>query len=174
MTGKSKVEEPEEGDAAEPTGAGDALAEANARAEEYLNMARRLQADFENFRIRTERDNEEFRKFAVWGMARSLLTIADDMDRALGAAKEETELVAGIRGIRQNLMKILEENGLAEIPTDCRFDPNVHEAICTVDADTDGEIAEVFQKGYRMNGKVLRCPKVKVTKKKEGDETCQG
>jgi len=173
VTEKSKKKKAEE-DVEETSGdMADALSEANAKAEEYLNMARRLQADFDNFRRRTEKENEEFRKFAAWGMAKSLLNIADDMERALGTAKEETELVAGIRGIRQNLMKILEENGLTEIPTDCRFDPNLHEALCTVEADTDGEIAEVFQKGYRMNDKILRYPKVKVTKKKESDETCQ-
>jgi len=151
----------------------DALAEANAKAEEYLNMARRLQADFDNFRKRTEKENEEFRKFAVCGMATSLLTIVDDMDRALETAKEETELVTGVRRIRQNLMKVLEESGLKEIATDCKFDPNVHEALCTTESDTDGDIAEVFQKGYRLNDRIIRYPKVKVTKKKEREETCQ-
>lgn len=151
----------------------DVLAEANAKAEEYLNMAVRLQADFDNFRKRTEKENEEFRKFAVGGMAKSLLTILDDMDRALRTAEEESELVAGIRGIRQNLMKLLEENGITEISTDCKFDPNLHEALCTVESDTDGEIAEVLQKGYCLNGRILRYPKVKVTKKKESEETCQ-
>ena len=145
----------------------DELAEANAKAEEYLNIARRLQADFDNFRKRTEKENEEFKKYAVAGLAKSLLTIADDMDRALGSAKEENELTAGIRGIRQNLMKILEENGIAEISTDCKFDPNMHEALCMVEGDTDGEIAEVFQKGYRLHDRIIRYPKVKVTKKKD-------
>jgi molecular chaperone GrpE len=172
MTEKSKKKQTE--DAEEASGEiTDPLTEANAKAEEYLNIARRLQADFDNFRRRTEKENEEFRKFAIWGMAGSLLTIVDDMDRALGTAEEETKLVSGIRGIRQNLMKILEENGLREIPTDCKFDPNLHEALCTVEADTDGDIAEVFQKGYRLNDKVIRYPKVKVTKKKESEETCQ-
>ena len=172
MTEKSRKKEEE--DAAEASeDKGGALAEANAKAEEYLNLAKRLQADFENFRKRAEKENEEFRKFAICGMAVSLLTIADDMDRALGTAKEETELVTGIRRIRQNLMKVLEENGLTEIPTDCRFDPNLHEALCVVETDADGDIAEVFQKGYRLNDRIIRYPKVKVTKKKESDETCQ-
>ncbi|MDR0508676.1 MAG: nucleotide exchange factor GrpE [Candidatus Methanoplasma sp.] len=166
MTEKSKKKKDEDAaEASEDMTA--ALAEANAKAEEYLNMARRLQADFDNFRKRTEKESEEFRKFAICGVAVSLLTIVDDMDRALGTAKEETELVAGIRGIRQNLMKVLEENGLTEIPTDCKFDPNIHEALCAVEADTEGEIAEVFQKGYRLNERIIRYPKVKVTKKKE-------
>ncbi|MCL1811263.1 MAG: nucleotide exchange factor GrpE [Methanomassiliicoccaceae archaeon] len=172
MTEKSKKKKAEE-DAEETSAETDALAEANAKAEEYLNIARRLQAEFDNFRKRTEKENEEFRKFAAWGMAGSLLTIADDMDRALGTATEETELVRGIRSIRQNLMKVLEENGIREIPTDCKFDPNLHEALCTVEADTDGDIAEVFQKGYRLNDRILRYPKVKVTKKKESEKTCQ-
>jgi len=168
MTEKSRKKKDEDAaEASDDTTA--ALAEANAKAEEYLNMARRLQADFDNFRKRTEKESEEFRKFAIGGVAVSLLTIVDDMDRALGTAKEETELVIGIRGIRQNLMKVLEENGLKEISTDCKFDPNIHEALCTVEADTDGDIAEVFQKGYRLNDRVIRYPKVKVTKKKESE-----
>ena len=82
----------------------------------------------------------------------------------------------GIRGVRANMMKVLEANGLKEIPAEGRFDPDYHEALCTVDGDEDGLIAEVFQKGYTLNGKVLRYAKVKVTKKKaatEGEEKCQ-
>ncbi|MCL1979150.1 MAG: nucleotide exchange factor GrpE [Methanomassiliicoccaceae archaeon] len=173
MTERSKKKEAERAAEEAAEDMTDALAAANAKAEEYLGMARRFQADFDNFRKRTEKENEEFRKFAAWGIAKSLLTIADDMDRALGTAEEETELVVGIRGIRQNLMKVLEENGITEISTDCRFDPNIHEALCTVEADTEGEIAEVFQKGYRLNDRILRYPKVKVTKKKESEKTCQ-
>ncbi|MDR2698119.1 MAG: nucleotide exchange factor GrpE [Candidatus Methanoplasma sp.] len=173
MTEKSKKKKEE--DVGEASGEmTDALAEASAKADEYLNIARRLQADFDNFRKRTEKENEEFRKYATAGIAKSLLTVADDLDRALGTAGENTELAAGIRSIRQNLMKILEENGLAEIQTDCKFDPNFHEALCTVEADTDGDIAEVFQKGYRLHDRIIRYPKVKVTKKKESEETCQG
>ena len=67
-------------------------------------------------------------------------------------------------------MKVLESNGLKEIPTEGKFDPNYHEALCAVEGDDDGTIAEVFQKGYMLNGKVLRYSKVKVTKKKEESE----
>jgi len=162
MTGKSEKKAKEEQEA-------NLLAEANAKAEEYLDMARRLQADFDNYRKRTQKDMEEFRKFANENMARELLTIIDDMDRALQNTLEDTEFVKGIKGIRQNLMKILEENGLKEIPTDGKFDPDLHEALCVTESDTEGDIAEVFQKGYRMNDKVLRYSKVRVTKLKEGE-----
>jgi Molecular chaperone GrpE (heat shock protein) len=162
MTGKSEKKAKEEQEA-------DLLAEANAKAEEYLDMARRLQADFDNYRKRTQKDMEEFRRFANENMAKELLTIIDDMDRALQNTLEDTDFVKGIKGIRQNLMKILEENGLREIPNDGKFDPDLHEALCVSESDTEGDIAEVFQKGYRMNDKVLRYSKVRVTKLKEGE-----
>lgn len=171
MTDKSREEkaEPEEKDVSEQ------LAEAQAQAEKYLDMARRLQADFDNFRKRTQRENEEFRKYACSSIVSDLLTVVDDLDRALEHAGEETEFVKGIRGVRANLMKVLEANGLKEIPADGRFDPDYHEAMMTVDGDEDGLIAEVFQKGYTLNGKVLRYSKVKVTRKAEteGEEKCQ-
>ena len=167
MTGKS---EKKDAKAAEAEVEVDALAEAKAEAEKYLDMARRLQADFDNYRKRTQRENEEYRKFACSSIVGELLTIVDDLDRALEHAGEETEFVKGIRGVRTNLMKVLESNGLKEIPTEGKFDPNYHEALCAVEGDDDGTIAEVFQKGYMLNGKVLRYSKVKVTKKKEESE----
>jgi len=148
------------------------LEEAEAKAGEYLQMAQRLQADFDNFRKRTQRENEEFKAFATAGLISELLTIEDDLDRALDSAKEENDFVIGVRGIRQNLMKVLESKGLTEIPTDGKFDPNCHEALCVEESDTDGDIAEVFQKGYRLGNKVLRYSKVKVTKKRS--ETQEG
>lgn len=145
----------------------DDLAEANTKAEEYLSMARRLQADFDNYRKRTQKENEEFRKYANEGMVKELLSVIDDIDRALATATEETDLVIGFRGVRKNLMKMLEEKGLKEIPSEGHFDPNVHEAMCTVEGDTDGKIAQVFQRGYTIDGRVIRYAKVIVTKKKE-------
>ena len=173
MTGKSrqKDEVPEEGAAAETPEEPkveekkDPLVEAQVKAEQYLDMARRLQADFDNYRKRSQRENEEYRKYACSSIVSDLLTIVDDLDRALEHAGEETEFVKGIPGVRANLMKILEANGLQEIPADGKFDPNFHEALCTVEGEEDDMVAEVFQKGYTLNGKVLRYSKVKVTKK---------
>ncbi len=146
------------------------LEDANAKAGEYLQLAQRLQADYDNFRKRTQRENEEFKTFATAGLITDMLTIVDDMDRALEHADGENDFVIGVRGIRQNLMKALESKGLTEIPTDGKFDPNCHEALCVIEADEDGDIAEVFQKGYRLGNKVLRYSKVKVTKKKEEEK----
>ena len=143
----------------------DPLAEAQAKADQYLDMARRLQADFDNYRKRSQRDFDDYKKYASSALVSDLLTIVDDLDRALSVAGEETEFVKGIKGVRNNLMKILVSNGLEEIPTEGKFDPNLHEALCMVEGDEDDMIAEVLQKGYTINGKVLRCSKVKVTKK---------
>lgn len=170
MTGKSKEQKTEESSKEEVEIVDeepkvDPLKEAQDQAEKYLDMARRLQADFDNYRKRTQRENEEFRKYACSGIVKELLTIVDDLDRALEHSKEDDDLVVGIRGVRTNLMKVLESNGVQEIPAEGKFDPNYHEALCTVDGDEDGQIAEVFQKGYTLNGKVIRFTKVKVTKK---------
>ena len=172
MTAKSEKKEKKPGKSDELEEIQKKLDESEAKAGEYLQMAQRLQADFDNFRKRTQRENEEFKAFATAGLISELLTIEDDLDRALDSAKEENDFVIGVRGIRQNLMKVLESKGLTEIPTDGKFDPNCHEALCVEESDTDGDIAEVFQKGYRLGNKVLRYSKVKVTRKRS--ETQEG
>ena len=173
MTGKSKEkkkddtsnEPQDEVEIIEDEPKVDPLKEAQDKADKYLDMALRLQADFDNYRKRKEREVEEFKKYASSGIVTELLTIVDDLDRALEHAPEDSDLVAGIRGVRTNLMKILESNGLQEIPAEGKFDPNYHEALMAVEGDEDDQIAEVFQKGYTLNGKVIRFTKVKVTKK---------
>jgi len=170
MTGKSKEKKKddtskEEVEIAEEEPKVDPLKEAQERADHYLDLAVRLQADFDNYRKRKEREVEDYKKFATSGLVTELLTIVDDLDRALEHAKEDDDLTVGIKGVRANLMKILENNGLQEIPADGKFDPNYHEALMAVEGEEDDQIAEVFQKGYTLNGKVIRFTKVKVTKK---------
>ena len=168
MTDKSKEmkDVPEEGPETEEVQK-DPVAEANAKAEEYLDMARRIQADFDNFRKRSQKEKEDYKSFATADLMSDLLSIVDDFDRALEHADPESDIAIGVNGIRKNLMKVLESKGLKEIDATGRFDPNLHEALCTVEADTDGDIAEVFQKGYCIGNRVLRYTKVKVTKKKQ-------
>ena len=152
----------------------DPLAEANAKAEEYLDMASRIQADFDNFRKRAQKEKEEYRAFATADLMGDLLSIVDDFDRALEHADPESDIAIGVNGIRKNLMKVLESKGLKEIDASGKFDPNYHEALCTVEAETEGDVAEVFQKGYCIGNRVLRYTKVKVTKKKENTNTGVG
>ena len=169
MTDKSKQEEPKEETVEEETveeKTADPLAEAQAKAEEYLDMARRVQADFDNYRKRSQKEKEDYKAFATADLLSDLLTIVDDLDRALEHNKDDNDFVTGVKGVRKNLMKVLESKGLKEIDTSGKFDPNYHEAFGMVEAHTDGDIAEVFQKGYSIGSRVLRTAKVKVTKKK--------
>ena len=146
----------------------DELAKAKAEAESYLDMARRVQAEFENYRKRTEKENADYRKFATSGLVSDLLNIADDLEKALETATDaEGNFATGIKAIRGNLMKILENQGVTEVPVDKGFDPNMHEALMVVEGDEDDKVAQVYQKGYMMNDRVLRTAKVVVTKKKE-------
>ncbi|MCQ2079292.1 MAG: nucleotide exchange factor GrpE [archaeon] len=150
----------------------DALAKALADAQTYLDMARRIQAEFENYRKRTEREMEEFKKFATSNLCKELVNIPDDLEKALSTAKDpEDPFTVGVSSVRGNLVKILESQGVREVPVDGGFDPNMHEALMVVEAEEDGRIAQVYQKGYMMNGRVLRTAKVVVTKKKEEPET---
>ena len=115
MTGKSRKKQEEECEPQEEVTEADPLAEANAKAEEYLDMARRLQADFDNYRKRSQKEKEEYRQFATAELLSELLTIVDDLDRALEHAEGDDVFVNGVRGIRLNLMKVLESKGLTEI-----------------------------------------------------------
>lgn len=143
------------------------LEEARAKADEYLDMARRVQADFENFRRRTEQEAEDRRRYAALDLVKELLNVSDDLGRALENTDPEDPLVVGVRGVRDNLVKILTEQGVQEIPSEGRFDPSMHEALALVDGDEDGMIAMTAQKGYKMHDKVIRYAKVVVTRKKE-------
>ena len=143
------------------------LAEAREKADEYLDLARRVQAEFENYRRRVDREAEDRRRYAALDLVKELLNTVDDLGRALENAPAEEPLTVGVRGVRDNLVKILESQGVREIPTDGKFDPELHEALATVEADEDGKIAMTAQKGYTMHDKVIRYAKVIVTKKRE-------
>ena len=149
----------------------DELKEAQELAIHYLDAAMRTQADFDNYRKRSTKEMEEFKKYAVNDLIAEILESVDDLDRALAINKEDNEFIRGIRGVRQNLMKMLVARGVIEIPTDCKFNPEYHEALSVVEGEEDGNIAEVYQKGYMCGGRVLRYSKVKVTK--ASDKECQ-
>lgn len=146
------------------------LEEARAEAASNLDLAKRIQAEFDNYRKRSARDNEEFRRYANASLIARLLETVDDFERALSQTKEETEFVIGMRKVGEGLKKTLSECGLQEIPTDGKFDPSLHEAMTSVEGDEDDKIAQVYQKGYTMDGKVLRYAKVIVTRKIEEKE----
>ena len=174
MTGKSKekTEAPSEAKEVEETPEEPTLEaqleQAKAEAAENLDRWQRTFAEFDNYRKRTEKEMADFRKFANSGLVTELLNVVDDLGRALESAPDaESPLAVGVKAVRGNLVKILEAQGVSEVPTDKGFDPNMHEALMVVEGEEDDKIAQVYQKGYMMNGRVLRFAKVVVTKKKE-------
>ena len=174
MTGKSKEkseapsEEKEVEETPEEPTLEAQLEQAKAEAAENLDRWQRTFAEFDNYRKRTEKEMADFRKFANSGLVTELLNVVDDLGRALESAPDaESPLAVGVKAVRGNLVKILEAQGVSEVPTDKGFDPNMHEALMVVDGEEDNKIAQVYQKGYMMNGRVLRFAKVVVTKKKE-------
>ena len=155
----NQVEEPEpEAPALDP------LATALAERDAYLDLAQRVQADFENYRKRAAREQERLVAHAHERLIRELLPILDDLERALEAAErhEEAQLVEGVKLVEQSLRKALEKEGLAEIDTDGPFDPHVHEAMLTQPGNgaESGSVLEVVQRGYRLGDKVVRPARV--------------
>jgi molecular chaperone GrpE len=142
----------------------DALVAVTAERDEYLALAQRVQADFENYRKRAAREQERLVAHAHERLVRELLPVLDDLERALDAAErhEEAALVDGVRLVQRALRSALEREGLAEIPTDGPFDPHVHEALMSRpdDGAEPGAVLEVVQRGYRLGERVVRPARV--------------
>jgi molecular chaperone GrpE len=140
------------------------LAKARER-DEYLSLAQRTQADFENYRKRAAKELSAAEARGMAKLARELLPALDNLARALEADATGDEFVAGIRFVNAELHAALERLGIeAYSPEGERFDPNVHEAMARqpVEGTAPGTIVEVYQQGYRMNGVVLRPARVVV------------
>ena len=143
------------------------LAQKDEQIQENIDRLKRLQADFDNFRRRSRQEKEDLSAHVTQNIIKELLPLIDNFERALSAddSQDGTSLKEGIDMINKQFISILEKNGLEKI--NCvgeQFDPNFHEAIMRVeDADKeDGTIAEELQKGYMVQGKVIRPSMVKV------------
>src|SRR2546423_1685550 len=148
------------------------LAALEAERDEYLNDLKRVAADFENYRKRAARDQESLVARAHERLVKELLPVLDDLERALAAAEqhEETKLEEGVRLVHQELAAALEREGLAEIETNGRFDPHVHEALLSQPSEAEeGSVLEVVQKGYRLGDRVVRPARVVVAAPAEAD-----
>ena len=142
-----------------------ALAEEKARAETNLAGWQRAQADFVNYKRRTEQEKEEIGKFANSMLVINLLPVLDDLERALDSISDElTEVswVDGIRLIERKLRGILEAQGLSPIKALGEpFDPNFHEAAMQ-GKGKEGIVVEELQKGYKFQDRVIRPARVVV------------
>ena len=149
---------------------------AEAKAEEHLDDLKRLAAEFDNYRKRVARDQESLAARAHERLMNELLPVLDDLTRALQFADEhdEAQLVDGVKLVHRSLRSALEREGLAEIPTDGRFDPHVHEALLAQPSEADeGSVIQVLQTGYRLGDRVLRPARVVVSAGLEPSEGAQ-
>jgi molecular chaperone GrpE len=157
---ESGVEETPAGSAAE-------LAEAKAKADEYLQHLQRLQAEFDNYRKRVIREQTSTLEFAAEPVMRRLLEVLDEFELALLHAHEDVDrdrFLKGIELVYAKLMDALKSEGLQRIDAEgAPFDPNLHEALMqTGDGSGEPHVAEVFRPGYTLKGRVLRPAGVRV------------
>lgn len=144
-----------------------AVEEERKRNEEYLTSLRYLQADFENYRKRIDREMRELEEFSTLGLVRKLVPVLDDLDLAVASATkvEDKGLLEGVKMVQKSLSSALESEGLQRIKAvGAPFDPSAHEAVDKVQGKDNSEdrVIEELRKGYTFKGKVLRPSAVKV------------
>ncbi len=144
--------------------------------EEYLDYLKRLQADFDNFRRRVEKEKKDIIQFANEELIKKFLNVLDNLERAEDAAKKTNDikaLIEGIDAIIKQFKKILEDEGVKPIKSvGEKFDPNLHHAMAKVETNEypDETVIEELQKGYYYKSRVLRPSLVKVSKAIEKTE----
>jgi len=144
------------------------IEEKDLKIDDYYSSMQRLQADFENYKKRTEKNMSEHIKYANEGLIIKIIDIYEDLERALKSAEEGENLKSGVELIYKNLKDLLEKQGLAEIPAEGeKFDPYKHEAVMTENHEDyeSGVVTETLAKGYALNDKIIKCAMVKVCKK---------
>ena len=141
----------------------DALTSVTKERDEYLDTLQRLKAEFDNYRKRVARDQQELAARAHERLVRELVPVLDDLERALEAATqhEEAKLEEGVRLVHRALADALGREGLAEIETDGKFDPHTQEALLSQPSEAEeGTVIQVLQKGYMLGDRVLRPARV--------------
>ncbi len=147
----------------------DALASANER---HLHLA----AEFENYKKRTRRENEDFKKYANESILKEMLGVLDNFDLAIQHINEAENadddgagrLKEGVELIRKQFVDVMDKFGVSEIPAQGeRFDPNVHQAVSQIPTDEvpEGHVAQAVRKGFYYKERVLRPAMVVVAKK---------
>ncbi|UCC17575.1 MAG: nucleotide exchange factor GrpE [Dehalococcoidales bacterium] len=141
------------------------LVEERTKAEDYLANWQRTQADFINYRRRSDKEKEELGEFSRAAIVQCVLPILDDFERAISAVPDQeidSNWVEGIRMIERKLRAILESEGLSCIEAIGEpFDPYQHEAVRQENGE-EGVVVDEVQKGYKFNDKVIRASQVVV------------
>ena len=142
------------------------LADAQKEKEEYLDLARRTKADFENFRKRAAAQTQEALTRGKVEVAREVVDAVDNLERALETSESGDGLAAGVEMVLKGLRETLSKNGIEQVdPKGEKFDPNQHEALSTmpVEGTESGMVVEVVQKGYTLGEQLIRPARVVVS-----------
>jgi molecular chaperone GrpE len=149
----------------------DELALVTRERDEYLDALQRLKAEFDNYRKRVARDQQELAARAHERLVKELVPILDDLERALEAAgqHEEAQLEEGVRLVHRSLGDLLTREGLKEVETDGKFDPHTQEALLSQPSDeAEGQVIQVLQKGYKLGDRVVRPARVVISQGTDG------
>jgi len=135
--------------------------------DDYLALAQRTQADFENYRKRVAREAAAAQERGACSLAKELLPALDNLDRAIEHADQDDPLLQGVRLVRSELAAALARAGIESFsPAGEPFDPEVHEAVATAaqapGGKPSGTVVEVYQPGYRLGASILRPARVVV------------
>jgi molecular chaperone GrpE len=143
------------------------LAEAQSQRDEYLELAKRTKADFENYRKRMAAEVQAAAARGKSEVARELIDAVDNLERALEAKGEGSDdLASGVEMVLRGLREGLSRLGIEPVdPRGEKFDPTAHEALSTMPAEgvEPGQVVEVMQKGYRLNEQLIRPARVVVS-----------
>jgi len=152
------------------------LAKAKEDAQKYLANWQRAEADFSNYKKRTEQERDELRRFGNVSLIINLLPVIDDFERAFGSLDANLAGLSwfdGIILIYRKLQQLLENSGVKPIEADGQeFDPRLHEAVAHVDGE-EGKVVSVVQRGYKMHDRVLRPAMVVVGKGTGAEEATE-
>jgi molecular chaperone GrpE len=154
-------------DAALLAGDLDELVKTAKQRDDYLALAQRTQADFENYRKRVAREAAAAQERGACSLAKELLPALDNLDRAIAHADQDDPLLQGVRLVRSELAAALARAGIESFsPAGEPFDPEVHEAVATAaqppGGKPSGTVVEVYQPGYRLGASILRPARVVV------------
>ncbi len=141
------------------------LAEAEAKRDEYLTMAQRVQADFDNFRRRNQSVRAEAYEDGAASFIKTILPVCDNLERALAAESMDEALTAGVKLVQKQLLEALNKRGVTVIDRlNQPFDPKLEDAVIqgSPEEGEPGTVSQVLLKGYAMGENVLRHAMVKV------------
>lgn len=144
------------------------LEEMEKEKDEWESKAKKLKADFENYKKKQDERKEKWQRKAEEKLAEDMIQILDNLERAILSAEEENSVVKGVKMVADQLYEELEKRGLERIDAEGEeFDPNLHKAVDTEEHEEEDKVLAQKRKGYMFNDKVLREAEVVVSEKKE-------